>query len=571
MTPRLLQLVGPKWRQVRNAPRSNERAHGLALVLFILFGVAFWLTLFGASRWFFLQCLQVQLVGQILVRRLLDMLFLTFLSVLLFSNVITAFTTFLLADDLTLLVASPIPSDRLYKARLGETALQSSWMVLIFGLPILAAAGVAFGAGPAYYLLTAAVLVPFLVIPAVVGSAVTLSLATLFSAQKSQRLLMFLAVLAFAVLYLLFRLLQPERLLDPEGFDSLVDFVAAFQTPGSVWLPSHWATETLFPVLRGDDSKAALFLTLLYTTAGASVVIGTWLARPMHHRAYSRALEGQNEEGTSSRIGRVLMAPLTWLTEDRPDRPPSAVRQLMLKDGRIFFRDTAQWSQLILLGALVVVYVLNFKNFKLMEATGAIGPVGLYLINQGLSGFVIAALSVRFVFPAVSLEGRAFWILRTAPVRMEDFLRAKCLSAFIPLAVLSCLLAALTNWVLESPLPLALTSIATTAILAAALTGLGAGLGAMYPRFHIDNPARIASGFGGVVYMISAMFLVFIVLTLSYLPVRTLYFVTVLGRLPNNPRHALVATLTAAALLLCLLAAWIPVRAGARALVRYDN
>ena len=499
------------------------------------------------------------------------MVFMTFLSVLLFSNVITAFTTFLLADDLMLLVSSPIPADRLYHARLLETALQSSWMVLIFGLPILSAAGVAFEAGPVYYVLTAAVLLPFLAIPAVLGSSLTLVLATVFPAQQSQRLLMFLAALAFAVLYLLFRLLQPELLLEPEGFENLVDFLAAFQTPGSVWLPSHWATETLFPVLRGDSTKAPLFLGLLYSTAAASTVVGTWIARPLHLRAYSRALEGDSAEGASSPIGRLLMAPLAWATQDRPGRPPSAVRQLVLKDGRIFFRDTAQWSQLILLGALVAVYVLNFKNFRLMEATGVIGPVGLYLINLGLSGFVIAALAVRFVFPSVSLEGRAFWILRTAPVRMDEFLKAKCIAAYIPLAFLSCTLAALTNWVLESPLSLGIMSVVTTAILAAAITGLGAGLGALFPRFHIDNPARIASGFGGVVYMIAALFLVFAVLTLSYLPVRTLYSVAVENRFPDNPRHGLVAILTAAALLLCVLAAWLPVRAGARALARYDG
>ena len=147
------RLVLPKWLQVKNTPKSDSRAHGLALGLFFALGLAFWLGLFLLSWWFFSQCLQVQLVGQILVRRLLDMVFLTFLSVLLFSNVVTAFTTLLLADDLSLLIAAPVPTDRLYHARLAETLVHSSWMVLIFGLPILAAAGVSamLAAWPAAY------------------------------------------------------------------------------------------------------------------------------------------------------------------------------------------------------------------------------------------------------------------------------------------------------------------------------------------------------------------------------------------------------------------------------------
>ena len=40
-------------------------------------------------------------------------------------------------------------------------------------------------------------------------------------------------------------------------------------------------------------------------------------------------------------------------------------RELVLKEVRLFFRDTTQWSQLILLGVLVLVYVFNIKFLPL--------------------------------------------------------------------------------------------------------------------------------------------------------------------------------------------------------------
>ena len=37
----------------------------------------------------------------------------------------------------------------------------------------------------------------------------------------------------------------------------------------------------------------------------------------------------------------------------------------------------------------------------------------------------MATVAVRFVFPAVSAEGAAFWIIRTSPITLRDFLWSK--------------------------------------------------------------------------------------------------------------------------------------------------
>jgi hypothetical protein len=55
--------------------------------------------------------------------------------VLLLSNTVTALTTFYLAGDVNLLLAAPIGRRQLHHARFVETAVSSSWMVLLFGMP----------------------------------------------------------------------------------------------------------------------------------------------------------------------------------------------------------------------------------------------------------------------------------------------------------------------------------------------------------------------------------------------------------------------------------------------------
>ena len=64
-----------------------------------IFGVVFWLT------W---QLLDYAELGDYLIRLGLSWLFLTFLSFLAFSGIVTALSTFFLSEDLRLLLAAPV-------------------------------------------------------------------------------------------------------------------------------------------------------------------------------------------------------------------------------------------------------------------------------------------------------------------------------------------------------------------------------------------------------------------------------------------------------------------------------
>ena len=104
-------------------------------------------------------------------------------------------------------------------------------------------------------------------------------------------------------------------------------------------------------------------------------------------------------EGAGARALRTLLGPLGTLR-----------RELVLKELRVFFRDSTQWSQLILLAVLVVVYVVNIKFLPLTGDGVTFFIVNVIpFLNLALAGFVLASIAARFLFPAVSLEGRTWW------------------------------------------------------------------------------------------------------------------------------------------------------------------
>src|SRR5438045_728202 len=341
--PSLAHVLQPKWRTALQRLRE-ERANGGSgkLVILGLVGGAFWVGVFGVLYRILKALRAVEELGPLIPGKILGLILLSFISILVLSNVITALSSFFLAKDLDLLVSAPVDWLRLYLAKLGETLLHSSWMVALMAVPILTAYGVIYRGGWLFAPYAILTLVPMLVVPAVAGSALTLVLVNVFPARRTRDLLSIVALGAAGGLILLLRVIKPERLASPEGFRNLLDFIAELRTPTSPFLPSEWATMAIMTFLRGELHP--LPLLLLWTTAAALVTIGAMLHRALFASGFTKAQEGA-ERFVRGEWWRWTFGTLLGFL-------PVAKREFVLKDVKLFFRDTTQWSQLILLAVL---------------------------------------------------------------------------------------------------------------------------------------------------------------------------------------------------------------------------
>ena len=151
--------------------------------------------------------------------------------------------------------------------------------------------------------------------------------------------------------------------------------------------------------------------------------------------------------------------------------------------------------------------------------------VGQYL-REALSfgalamvGFIMASLSARFQFTAVSLEGRAFWIVRTAPLHPQALLLAKVWPGLLPMVIIGEVLALGIGQILGAgPIVMAVSAFSALAM-ALGISGLAVGMGALYPDFKADNAARIAAGPPAMLFMLASMGLVLGVAVLEVIPV----------------------------------------------------
>jgi ABC-2 type transport system permease protein len=189
-----------------------------------------------------------------------------------------------------------------------------------------------FDGGPLFPLVAMAVLFPFFLLPTVIGSVLTLVLVNVFPARRARDLLSLLAIASGGALVLFLRLLRPEQLARPEGYQNLMQFIALLRAPSHPLLPSEWASSALMNwLLRIGDPLPVI---LLWTTAGAFIVIGASLHRRLYMPGFTKSQEGANS-GTSRAVWqRVGSRLLGWMSVTK--------REFVLKDLRVFFRDATQ-------------------------------------------------------------------------------------------------------------------------------------------------------------------------------------------------------------------------------------
>jgi ABC-2 type transport system permease protein len=558
--PGLWIVLRPKWQGARARLLEQRAGAGPRLFLLALLAVAFWSGVFGVVYRVLRYFRGVADIGDLLATKLLGLALLAFSSILLLSNVITALSSFFLAKDLDLLAASPVHSIRFYLAKLVETTLHSSWMIALLAVPLFAAYGIVYHGGPLWPVIVLAAFLPFLILPAVVGSTLTLLLVNIVPARRAKELLSLIAVGAIGGLVLLLRMAQPELLVRPEGFRSLADFVAMLQTPTNPLLPSEWAMRMLMNwLLRVADPRP---IVALWGTAAAALVLGGVLFRWLYRHAFSKAQEGAPAASGGGGWATALSAMLAWLPAER--------REFILKDTRLFFRDPTQWSQLILLGVLVVVYLFNVQALPLFS--GERVPVTVVtlvvFLNLGLAGFVLAAIAARFLFPSVSLEGRQMWLLRSSPLDLRSMLWSKYWIGTVPLLVLALLITMVTNVILRASPFMALVSVVTMVLFTLAASALALSFGAFYPRFDTENAAQIPTSFGGLVYMMTSVLLLALIIMLEAPAVATEIHAEQSGTAVRWGVELLVPLL--AAVVLCLAATLLPLRLALAKMERFE-
>ncbi|MBI4822800.1 MAG: hypothetical protein HY805_01005 [Nitrospirae bacterium] len=494
-------LIKPKLLSTKN---SLQRKAILRKLPFIALGIVFSLAIYIGTIKILSYIRGIEIIGEVLSKRLLSLIFFSLTGFLLLSNIITAISSFYLSRDIMFLASMPIRKKDILFLKTFETLMSSSWMVASFLPPLLIAYGVSYSAPLPFYALTFICLFLFILLSSGVGICLAHALTRVFPAKGMRDILLFISLIVFVSAYFILRSSTPDGINTPEG---LINAVIGFKADSPI-LPHYWLTETLWWSM--NSRFGVLEVSLIYITALlANSLFFLMLSVIIGYLLYSVNLEALRPKTGAKKAGSFY-----------PGK-----NAILYKDIKMFLRDTGQWSQLLVIGALFLIYVYNFKAIPL-NAILSIAPFIkelIVLVNMLMAGLILSAVSARFLYSSVSLEGQAFWIIRASPIDMKGFLWGKLIYGSLPITLIVTALVFLTNLLMGVGGMLMIISLVTTIVLSLSISGLAVGLGGIYPRFKYENIASVSMSLGGMTFMVLAFGLVVLSLMCEALPVYLYY------------------------------------------------
>jgi len=557
------------WRRVK-AIRERSRLLSSLVGLFVVgyAALAFWLFRIGLE----FVITHFPGLGSLLVERLMFLLFAFLFVLLLFSNLVISYTNLFRNRETTFLLSLPVPPQIIFRWKLVESALLASWAFLFLIAPLLAAYGLTNRVAWHFYPATVMLIALFIVLPAVAGAWLAVNIARYLDRRAFQ-----LAAVSVAVLVLIGAAfwLQTEQITD-DMFETRVLAVldrllmktrfAQFALLPSYWLSAgvvQWSegalaaslffglvllSHSLFFGCLAFTRMGGLFYDAISTVQSRGSVFGQW--------TWFRRWQGRQK-----RFGYALGA--VERAVNLLPGVPADVRAVLVKDIRVFWRDTTQWGQTLVLFGLLGAYIINLRHFSQQLSN----PFWVHLVsylNLGACSLNLATLTTRFVYSQFSLEGKRLWIVGLAPLGLVRVVKAKYWLASLASLFVTLGLIWLSCHMLKLPLNRMAYYVVAVSIMTFTLNGLAIGLGALYPNLKEDNPGKIVSGFGGTFCLVLSF--LYIVASVTLLAVGSPWS---WSRLGGASSHWLLAS-WAGFVLLSLLLGWLPLKLGLRKVAEYE-
>ncbi len=557
----IITLLRPRITSIRNGDLLRSRgSRFFKLLLLGTIGTLFWGGLFAVSLRVLFYFKGIEEIGDILGYKLLSMILITSFALLIFSSILTSLSKLYLSKDLFLVHSLPVPTHKIFIARWIESTIDSSWMVIIYTLPVFIAYGIVYSGGVFFYFCFFLSIISLSIIASAVSTLLVIFAVIMVPASRMKNIFLFFSILFFVVLYIAIRFLRPELLVDPEVFDTVLVYITALNTPSSPFLPSTWAFDSIKAALNGSVADGLYHTALSWSFAATMVFVNIIAASILYFKGFSKTQAAQvrlvKNSSAWSWVFHFLPGPIRAFTE---------------KEVRTFFRDQTQWSQLFLIAALVVIYIYNFNVLPIEKS-----PIKtIYLqnllsfLNMGLALFVLTAVTGRFAYPAVSAEKDAFWIIKSVPSPLKSFLWIKFFIYYFPLLVLSEILIVATNILLHvTPFMMVLSTV-TVFFLVPGIVAMGIGFGAAYPDFKAENPAQTVTSFGGLVFMMLCAGYIGAVIVIEAGPVYNLFMADMHGRALTLFEWIWIIGSFSIAFVISILAILLPMRFGERKLAEF--
>ncbi len=515
---------------------------------FIVFG-SFAVGAFYFSNFVTAYLLENVKIGLFLFHRFIGMLLFVFFITINVGNMVVSFSTLYRSPEMSFLLTSPVSYLNIFVIKFLDNFFYSSGTLFMVGFSVLLGYGTYFNLPWHFYLvMMVGVLIPFMFLAACGAVIILLLLMKLASRINFRLLAAGIVLLYIGQIYFYFKVSSPVHLVqEVMKYYPNVDLYFGMLDPLAVkLLPNFWVSEIMYFYVTNKYTAVFQYSSLLVLSTAGFFVIALAVANGFFYSTWITSLS------IKSLTVKSLELKNTFFSFGKRSWFSSQTEVLLKKELWQFLREPSQWIHFSVLMSLLVVFLMSVSSLSIKLESPELKAI-VYLIVFIFNIFLINSIALRFGFPMVSLEGNAYWSIRSAPISTSTMYWIKFGIVMTFLVVLSLIIAWLSNIpylyaqkvINQFPKPpsfiephpsikiLAYYSVLVTPIITVTLVSINVGLGSVYSNFIEKNPIRIASSQGATMtFLLSVVYLV-IILAVYYLPA-TMMFVSASKNSPVN-------------------------------------
>lgn len=483
-------------------------------IIYISFALgAFWF----AQK--FINFLLVEIkIGRFLLHEFIStVLFIFFLSVNV-GNIIVSYSTLYKSPEAGFLFTKPVKPSNVFAIKFLDNFFYSSSTLLLMLVSLLAGYAAYFKLSALSFLyLLVFNFFPFIFSAGSLGVIVLLVIIKLASKFGVKRIVYGVVFTYLAIVFLFFKINSPKNLVQSVmNLYPLIDkdkYLAEFISPLIKLLPNNWLSETAFWISQNNIANTAvptvmqiIFSVLLFTIAlqlGKQWYFDTWLK--------NIKLSSVNSAGKKPSANIFAFENILINRKKQILTPQTEL--LVKKDFHLFIREPAQVIHFFILFFLILIFVSSVSGIKYVGLGNFYLQTGIYLAVFLFNLLLVSTLSLRFIFPLISLEGLTFWKIRSAPVENKNLVKLKFTTFGGVIFVIGILLNYFANYrfvfVVEI-MSLVIISFAVVTIIA-----INFGMGGLFVNYKEKNAIRLSSSQGAsIAFLFNIIYMLFIVVLL---------------------------------------------------------
>jgi len=458
--------------------------------------------------WFLLTKIKI---GLFLLHEFMSMiLFIFFLSVNI-GNIIVSYSTLYKSNELNFLIIHPLESLQIFLIKFLDNFFYSSSTLILIIISVLLGYSFYFKLSLASTLLFLIFnFLPYIFSAGCLGVIILLLVLKLASKISLRKLIIFISGIYLMIVYIFFKTQSPLKLVNSimkyYPFENRDMFLSEIIPPVLTYLPNHWLSESAYWLIKNNFNESLILSCYQISLSLLLFVCALFLGKHLYFNTLFSNIKYKKENSIFYKIQNRMLN-FSRLTFRNP-----YTETILKKDILLFIREPSQIIHFAILLILVITFAISINGIKYADFGNYLLQTSIYLSIMLFNFLLVSTFSLRFVFPIISLEGQAFWKIKSAPINNKTLAIKKIMPSFFIILLISFLLNIISNY--KFGLEITIVTSIVTAFSSSAIFMINFGMGGLFVNFKEKNPIRIASSRGASLSFLLNIFFMLIVIAL---------------------------------------------------------